>query len=199
MAQRAKSNKKPMKDLGKKNEDALFEFQKDDSWLQSAGTALRYLLQYEIAQGCLVEFLQFEMGYHGHIEFILGVDQMEYMEANDQETTAYHYYEMLMTGIGAGISQYEQIPSAQSLVDYAIQNGMQNIDAKIALRVVRQQAELIVKLLALNVFPKFMRTPQFQQLMQSISEYGDMSQLTDILSQVDEGSPKNVDEWLNMF
>jgi len=182
--------------FGKKQQEAMLEFTKT-LWLQDATSSLKNLMQYEGAQQAFMDFLKTEYG-EAQLEFFLEAEKIEKMDPSSQGQAAIRVYSMFLAAGGKGIGQQERTEATQQMWDYVNQTGGANVDPQTALAKVRQEAEVTLKMLAFDAFPRFVKSKYCQQVMQAIQQSGN-SQMESILNQVGSKIPQDADDWLNIF
>jgi len=182
--------------FGKKHGDAMLEFTKT-VWMQDATASLRTILKNEQIQKIFLEFLKTEYG-EAQLEFFLEVQKLDTLDPSSQAQAAVRIYQMFVALEGKGIGQQDRTQATQSLWDYANQNKSAYIDPQNALIKVREEAETTLKMLSFDAFPRFLKTPAAQQVVQIIKSQGN-NQIEGMLNTVASKTPQDADDWLNSF
>jgi PAS domain S-box-containing protein len=182
--------------FGKKHQEAMFEFTKN-LWLQDAVASLKNLLKLEAAQQGFMAFLKTEYS-EATLEFILEVQKLESLDPASQAQAALKTYAMFIGVGGKGIGQQERTAATQDLWD-SVNQAEAAVDPQTALARIRAEAEVTLKMLAFDAFPRFVRSPMCQQVLQAIKQAGGNSNVESMLNSVDSKVPQDADDWLNIF
>ena len=99
------------------------------------------------------------------------------MDPQSQAEGAIRVYQMFMNTGGKGIGQQERTASTQQMWDNVNQGSYYNIDPQAALQKIRQEAEITLKMLAFDAFPRFIKSPMCHQLLQMVRQQGGNNQV----------------------
>eukprot|EP00975_Prorocentrum_lima_P030374 6367580-Prorocentrum_lima.AAC.1 len=105
----------------------------------------------------MMQFLKTEYG-EAQLEFYLAAQQCFQLPPDQGGQQAMQVYnQFLLTG-GSGIGQQERTGQTQQVWDYVNTSGGEQIDPPTALQKVREEADSVIKMLAFDAFPRFLKS-----------------------------------------
>ena len=167
-------------------------------WLDDTLNALRTLLLESTAQNAIMAFLKAEYNEQ-QLELYLAVNKMDALrdpkKIEKEAQTLYAKY--FAAGKGQGIGAQQRTKATQALWDAANNSSGSAVDPNVAYNKLKEEGEIALKLMALDAFPRFIKTPAAEQLMaQLVKKGGQGASLAGALTQ---GGPQDADDWLNSF
>ncbi|CAM9433591.1 unnamed protein product, partial [Chrysoparadoxa australica] len=188
------------KKFGKKHASAMMEFTKT-LWMQDATTSLRNLLQKEVAQVKMREFLALEYG-EAQLDFVVEGLKLQAAPPDQQAAMAPQIYNNFINVKGEGIGQQERTKDTQQLWDYANNSGPEMLDAQTAFQRVMEETESTLGMLAFDAFPRFLKSKYCQAVMADLKTSANPNEVAALEGAINTTSSKvaqDADDWLNMF
>ena len=156
-----------------KNQEIVHEFART-IWLHDAERTLRHILQFEFVQKTLSTFLKTEYAEET-LEFYLDVGRISKLSVPERDLEALKVCQLL----------------GQS-------NDGKNIGVDGAFRKIQTQAESTLRMIAMDAFPRFLKSPFSSKLMSGfeIQNRSTGLKIATQLNSVETYSPIDSDEWL---
>ncbi|CAM9894327.1 unnamed protein product, partial [Chrysoparadoxa australica] len=188
------------KKFGKKHKSAMMEFTKT-LWMQDATTSLRNLLDKEVAQAKMREFLAQEYG-EAQLDFLLESFRLLKLPQDQQLQYAPQIYASFLNVKTDGIGQQERTKGTQDLWDSANGQGADQADPQGCLNSIKEESERTLGMLAFDAFPRFLKSKHCQAVMADLktsANPNEVAALEGAINTTGAKTPKDADDWLNMF
>jgi PAS domain S-box-containing protein len=184
--------------FGKKQGDAMLEFTKL-MWIEDAVPSLKKLLQNDDAVRAYHTFLKKEYN-EDKLEFLMEANKLESFDGADQTSLAVQVYDQYIGngGQSKGVGQQLRTDATEKLWNKGLSaNDGMSIDPQFAMRSIREEADSVLKAMAIDSFPRFVKTPECRGVISSIQTQD--AQLSGMLADASSKTPADAEEWLNMF
>jgi len=188
--------------FSKKHKAAMLEFTKT-VWLQDSTTSLKNLLRDDVVAAEMLVFLKAEYG-EAQLEFYLEASSLAKMAPGNAKDAATLdvYRSHIVNGGGTGIGAQERTAGTQQMWDMVNQQDEVYIDPASALRKIEEEADVALRMMAFDVFPRFLKSKHMSVVMQRLRESGNTRGADQVQNAVTENKnmlPKDADDWINNF
>ncbi|KAJ8600379.1 hypothetical protein CTAYLR_000727 [Chrysophaeum taylorii] len=200
------TNKKREVVKSKKNAQAMAVVEQQDltsqMWLADGVTSLRRLLDTAGPFRKAFEyFLKMEQG-DAELQFYVAFLEAKQLDEQKAEEHYMSLYGTYVASVGDGIGQQQRTKATQKLYQTAKKKKPKQLNTKKVRDAVQREAESTLKGLALNAFPRFVKTELCKKALKAMKGSGSSSggaKLAAALEKAGSMAPQDADQWLANF